>query len=163
MRQLSLVAISMLAACHVSQAQVRPRVVEWPAPGSWLTVQTPRCGEVRGRVIFWPFGGADTTPRPRANALVQIGDTSRADLTRQRAAGTAATTDANGEFVLRLPDQRISVLTLRFIGLEPVVIAVDGVQYRAAAVEVGVRSMSRHDAQYGTNVQAIRGFRNCVR
>ena len=162
MRQRWFVAFGMLVACRVSHAQVSPRTVEWPAPGSWLTVQTPRCGEVLGRLIFWPFGGADTIPRPLASALVQIGDTSRADLTRQVSAGTAASTDANGEFRLRLPDRRTSVLTIRSVGLHPVVVAIDGVHFRAAAVEVGIQSMSTHDAQYGTNVQATRGFANCA-
>ena len=162
MSQLWFAVFGILAACRVSDAQVRPRTVEWPAAGSWLTVQTPRCGEVLGRVIFWPFGGADTTPRPLARALVQIGDTSRADLTRQLSGGTAASTDAKGEFRLRLPDRRTSVLTISSIGLQPVVVAIDGVHYRAAAVEVGIRSMSTHDAQYGTNVQASRGFANCA-
>lgn len=162
MRQLPLAALSVLAACRVSGAQVRPRSVEWPAPGSWLTEQTPRCGEVLGRVIFWPFGGADTTPGPRASAFVQIGDTARADIARQIAAGTAASTDMKGEFRLRLPNRGVSVLTIRAVGLEPVVVAIDGGSYRAAAVEVGIRSTSPHDPQYGTSVLASRGFRNCA-
>jgi hypothetical protein len=161
MRRLSLAAFGLLAACRVSDAQVRPRAVEWPGPDSWLTVQTPRCGEVLGRVIWWP-AGTDTTPRPLPNALVQIGDTSRADLTRQRSAGTAATTDGHGEFRLRLPDRGISVLIIRFIGQEPVLVAVDGRRYQAAAVEVGVRSMSTHDERYGTSVHASRGLTNCA-
>lgn len=162
MRQRWSVAFAILVACRVSQAQVSPRSVEWPAPSSWLTLQIPRCGEVLGRLIFWPAGGADTMSRPLASALVQIGDTSRADLTRQVSAGTAASTDANGEFRLRLPAGQTSVLTIRTIGLEPVVVAIDGLHYRAAAVEVGIRFMSTHNAQYGTHVQAIRGFANCA-
>jgi hypothetical protein len=155
-------AFGMLVVCRGSHAQGSPRTVEWPAPGSWLTVQAPRCGEVLGRLIFWPAGGADTMPRPLPSALVHIGDTSRADLTRQVSAGTAASTDANGEFRLRLPEGRTSVLTIRSIGLEPVVVAMDGVRYRAAVVEVGIRSISTHNAQYGTNVQATRGFAHCA-
>ena len=162
MRQRWFVAFGMLVACRVSDAQVSPRTVEWPAPGSWLTVQTPRCGEVLGRIIFWPFGGADTMPKPLPNVLVQIGDTSRADLARQVSAGTAVSTDVHGEFRLRLPDRHTSVLTITAIGLEPVVVAIDGVRFRAAAVEVGIRSMSTHDPQYGTNVQAARGFVHCA-
>ena len=155
-------AFGMLVACRGSRAQGSPRTVAWPPPGSWLTVQTPRCAEVLGRLILWPAGGADTMPRPLPSSLVQIGDTSRADLTRQVSAGTAAYTNANGEFRLRLPEGRTSVLTIRSIGLAPVVVAIDGLRYRAAAVEVGIRSMSAHNAQYGTNVQATRGFANCV-
>jgi hypothetical protein len=157
-----ILAFGMLVACRASHAQERPRTVVWPAPGSWLTVQTPRCGEVLGRLIFWPSGGVDTMPRPHPSALIQINETSRADLTRQVAAGTAASTDANGEFRLRLPEGRISMLTITAIGVEPIAVVIDGVHYRAAAVEVGIRFMSTHDAFYGTNVQAIRGFRDCV-
>jgi len=101
-------------------------------------------------------------PGPRLNALVQINDTSREDLARQRSAGTAASTDANGEFRLRLPAGQTSLLTIRMIGLDPVVVAIDGMHYRAVAVEVGIRSMSTHNAQYGTNVQATRGFTHCA-
>jgi hypothetical protein len=155
-------AFGMLVACRGSHAQGSPRTVAWPPPGSWLTVQTPRCGEILGRLIFWPSGGADTMPKPLPSALVQIGETSRDDLTRQVSEGTAASPDASGEFRLRLPEGRTSLLTIRTIGLEPVVVAIDGVRYRAAAVEVGIRFMSTHDAQYGTTVQATRGFRNCA-
>src|SRR4051812_30015179 len=133
MVRLSWVALGALTACHpVSGAGARPKAVEWPAPGSWLAEQTPRCGAVVGRVTFWP-SGAGTTPRPPPGALVQTGDTSRADLTRQTAAGTAASTDVKGEFRLRLPeDRRVSLVKIRAIGLAPVVVAIDGERYRAA-------------------------------
>ena len=162
MKHLALAALGALTACRSPDTQTRPPVIQWPAPGSWITVQTPRCGEVLGRVVFWPFGGADTTPRPLANALVQIDDTSRAGLARQRSAGTATTTNTNGEFRLRLPDGHTSVLLIRSLGLAPVAVAIDGGQYRAVALDVGMRSTATHDPQYGTHVQVIRGFRNCT-
>lgn len=156
-----LVTLGVLVACRVPGPDGLRTAVVWPAAGSWLTEQTPRCGEVVGRVIFWPFG-ADTAATPLPNALVLIGDTSRADLTRRLSAGTAAATDEKGEFRLRLPDRGSSVLTIRTLDPEPVVVAIGGGRFRAAVVEVGVRSMVTHDPRYGTNVQASRGIMNCT-
>lgn len=130
---------------------------------SIVTITTPACGEVRGRVIRWPSGfQSDTLSAPLTSAAVHLLDSAgvRAPTSSRSTTGL----DADGEFRLRLPTPsgRPVVPSVRALGYEPATVALDVARYPAFVVEVELRSSGMHDPQLGLSVHVVHGVRNCT-
>jgi hypothetical protein len=163
MRWLILFAPWQFAALSVAGAQTSKPAVQWSAPDSWLAAQSPRCGEVVGRILrrAAPFDAADTQLLPLANASAAAPDSGIRYLSQQRGERWTVT-DTSGEFRLQLPENRTMVFEVRAIGFDPIVFALDGKRYRAAVVEIGLASSGSHASYGATNVLAERGLTACT-
>jgi hypothetical protein len=151
---LSLATFAPPAACS---AQLRPSAL-WPPGDAWIRSIQPPCGQVRGRIIRWPRGvGSDTVPSLLAGVLVQVVD-SITQPTQARSQ-TAVTTNAAGEFQVPMVKKSSGAvfLRVRYVGSEPVIVALDPARNRAYVVEIGLVSAGWDDPQLGLSVQAIRG------
>jgi hypothetical protein len=86
------------------------------------------------------FDTADTRLVPLVGAFVAVVDSSAADLARRQRARSVAATDTAGEFRLRLPPGRMSVLEVKAVGYARALVAVDGAWERAVVLMLALGS-----------------------
>jgi hypothetical protein len=137
---------------------------EVPPAASWLETHVPRCGEVVGRVVGRAsvFDTADTRLVPLVGAFVAVVDSSAADLARRQRARAAAPTDTAGEFRLRLPPGRTSVLEVKAVGYARALVAVDGARERAVVLMLALGSGATDVPHRGIHVLTSRGATACA-
>ena len=158
MRRLIVVILCLLATPLVIRAQT-----EVVPPRSWLAAQSPVCGEVVGRVVrrSSDYDMSDARLVAFQNAGVVAIDSGFPGLASQQRERWALT-DSSGEFRLRLSPGHTNVFEVKAIGYEPLLFAVDGKRYRAAVLEVKLRSSGFHVPDQGVGVVTSRGLTACT-
>ena len=161
--RLSPLVFCLVGAPALSRAQTIERVGESAASASWLAAQTPRCGEVIGRITrrVSPLA-PDTLSTPLPGAFVAVTDSSSTNLATGQRGRWVAITDSVGLFRLRLPPNLITVLEVKAIGYEPALVALNGTRYRAAVVELVLGSNAFHALQRGISVLTTHGVSTCA-
>lgn len=152
----------LVSSPAIARAQTSKSIDEPTASASWLAAQTPRCGEVLGRIMrrvseFDPE--SHFTPLP--DAYVAVIDSASTDLGRGQRAESVARTDSAGKFHLRLPPSRTTVFEVKSIGYERGLIAVDGFRYHTVVLELVLGSNALHAVQQGVNVLTTREVTTC--
>jgi hypothetical protein len=105
---------------------------------------------------------AQTFPTPLPGAFVSVVDSGSTDLARRQREGPGLVTDAAGEFHLRLPASRITVLEVKAVGYEVALVALDGARHHAAVVELLLGSAGADVPERGISVLTTRGVTACA-
>lgn len=163
MKRFSPLVFCLFAASSAGGVQTSKPVVESAASESWLAAQSPRCGEVVGRIMRRASEfAAETLPAPLPSAFVSVVDSGSTDLARRQREGSGAATDAAGEFRVRLPPNRITVLKVRAVGYEPALVALDGARHRAAVLELVLGSNAFDVPHQGISMLTSRVVTTCA-